>query len=451
MQYVNLIFFPLHLHKTGLVLGVLALFGMAFLANIAMTYILEVCARGELLDNPDAFATDGGVEGVSEAGSVNLGGMSPALRRQIGSSQNLPLLLTVKKRKYEMPTLCSMFLGHWGRASYMLCLSIYIYGALLAYATVFSNAVAAMFPLPEGVDSYAIYLALFAALVIPLSCLELTEMVSIQMALAVCRVLMVACMVGTVLAAETTGHGKDSFPGQTGGIDQATRLWDPSGLPVLLPIAAYSFIYHHSIPGLSHPVKNKKLLGNIFRATFVICFLAYGSVGVIVGAFFGPSMPSSSNLAWRDYGGNAFSKIVGSYILLFPALDVASAFPLNAITLGNNILDMKDEESRAGPPSRAKIVAFRLVAAIPPLIVAFFLRDLGRISEFAGTVGIIITLVFPALLNLKSRTIMKDTFGLDSAKTYYTSELSRKRYGPVNLLIGVGLFLYIFINLLMEK
>ena len=39
---------------------------------------------------------------------------------------------------------------------------------------------------------------------------------------------------------------------------------------------------------------------------------------------------------------------------------------------------------------------------------------------------------------------------LDSAKTYYSNELSRKRYGPVNLLIGVALFLYIFINLVLE-
>lgn len=129
---------------------------------------------------------------------------------------------------------------------------------------------------------------------------------------------------------------------------------------------------------------------------------------------------------------------------------------MNAITLGNNMLDMGNTQQNdsdgqsAGPPPRIKTVGFRLLAAIPPLIAAFFLRDLGRISEYAGTVGIIITLVFPALLNLRSRTRMKELFQLDSARTYYSNELSRKRYGPVNLIIGLGLFFYILVNLLME-
>lgn len=116
------------------------------------------------------------------------------------------------------------------------------------------------------------------------------------------------------------------------------------------------------------------------------------------------------------------------------------------------MLDMGNtqQSESAGPPSRAKTVGFRLFAAVPPLVAALFLRDLGRISEYAGTVGIIITLVFPALLNLRSRTRMKEMFQLDSARTYYSNEMSRKRYGPVNLFIGLGLFFYILVNLLME-
>jgi len=45
------------------------------------------------------------------------------------------------------------------------------------------------------------------------------------------------------------------------------KMFDISNLYVFLPIATYAFIYHHSIPGLSEPVKNKKQLGNIFLLT----------------------------------------------------------------------------------------------------------------------------------------------------------------------------------------
>jgi len=119
------------------------------------------------------------------------------------------------------------------------------------------------------------------------------------------------------------------------------------------------------------------------------------------------------------------------------------------LDMGNTQQNDIDCQS-AGPPLRVKTVGFRLLAAVPPLVVAVFVRDLGRISEYAGTVGIVITLVFPALLNLRSRTLMKEVFQLDSARTYYSNELSRKRYGPVNLIIGLGLFFYILVNLLME-
>ncbi|KAM3574400.1 hypothetical protein VYU27_003693 [Nannochloropsis oceanica] len=405
---------PFATAQAGSVLAFVALFSMAALSNIAKDYVLESSARAELIENPHCFSTDG------RAG----GEVTPALVRQIHSSQDLPLLLTVKKRKYEMPTLCQLFLGHYGKVFYMLCLSVYIYGALLAYGTVFANSVAAMFPLPapHAEVSYVLYLGLFAVLVIPLSCLELTEQISVQVALAFCRVLMVVCMVGSVAAALVSGEA-DYFP---------------------------------SLTGLSHPVRDKTLLGQIFLATFVICSLSYGLIAVFVAHYFGPEMAQSSNLEWDGYGRTAFGKAVGTYVLLFPALDVASAFPLNAITLGNNMLDMGNTQQNdidcqsAGPPLRVKTVGFRLLAAVPPLVVAVFVRDLGRISEYAGTVGIVITLVFPALLNLRSRTLMKEVFQLDSARTYYSNELSRKRYGPVNLIIGLGLFFYILVNLLME-
>lgn len=43
--------------------------------------------------------------------------------------------------------------------------------------------------------------------------------------------------------------------------------FNASNLYRFLPISVYAFIYHHSIPGLSHPVRDKKQLGSIFLLT----------------------------------------------------------------------------------------------------------------------------------------------------------------------------------------
>lgn len=465
---------------------------MTLLANTAKDYVLEASARAELLDHPSAYP-ELGLQLSTAAGGAGQGNGNGMSRQE--SSQNLPLMLVSKGVRYEMPVLCRKFLGPWGRLAYMLCLSIYIYGALLAYTSVFAKSCASTFPIPGVNDSYAVYLALFALIVVPLSCLELTEQVAIQVVLAGCRILLVVLMVGTVGAAY--GSKAEAFPGQSGEKRESnfphlptptqTRLshpphptpphptqntktktgpvgiplWDVGGLYVFLPIACYAFIYHHSIAGLSHPVRDKTLLGSIFLTTFLICAVAYGAIAVLVASYFGPDMAQSSNLEWQDYGagkGSGFERALAFYILLFPALDVASAFPLNAITLGNNMIAMRDKTkpslgggARPAAGGRRLVVAFRLLAAVPPIIAGFFVRELGKISEWCGTVGIIITLVFPAILNLKSRQVLKEVFALESAKTYYSNELSRKRYGPVNLLVGVALFVYIMVNLVMGK
>jgi hypothetical protein len=44
--------------------------------------------------------------------------------------------------------------------------------------------------------------------------------------------------------------------------------FDATHLYRFLPVSVYAFIYHHSIPGLSHPVRDKKQLGNIFLLTY---------------------------------------------------------------------------------------------------------------------------------------------------------------------------------------
>jgi len=47
----------------------------------------------------------------------------------------------------------------------------------------------------------------------------------------------------------------------------------------MLPIAVFANIYHHSIPGLSEPVKDKTKLKYIFGVVFVFGAVAYSSIG----------------------------------------------------------------------------------------------------------------------------------------------------------------------------
>ena len=104
----------------------------------------------------------------------------------------------------------------------------------------------------------------------------------------------------------------------------------------MLPIAVYANNVHHSIPTVTHPMVDKRRAGEVFSTAFSIAFLAYVSLGLVVAVYFGANDSSSSNLDWDSYMGffkvpldqsiPLYAKSIKLYIILFPSLDVMSAY-----------------------------------------------------------------------------------------------------------------------------
>ena len=142
------------------------------------------------------------------------------------------------------------------------------------------------------------------------------------------------------------------------------RYFHLAGFEVMLPLAVYATVFHCSIPILAHvstplalfertplepslsqPIRKKEQLGRMFAMAFVVLGIAYLAMGLTFAFYFGPSIGSQSNLIYVHYLGCAtgtspapmWARIISFVILIFPALDVVSAYPLNAITVGNNL------------------------------------------------------------------------------------------------------------------
>jgi amino acid permease len=313
-------------------------------------------------------------------------------------------------RKLEITELCNLFLGDWGRQAYSIILIVYIYGTLWAYTTVFANSFAAHLSLGDW--SYQIYLVLFALIVVPFSLREFSEQVNVQVVLSIFRIVMVSLMVLTTLVAFFHGHVE--FGEEPSDEMSHIDIWkvSPSGLHLLMPVAAYAYIFHHSIPSLAHNVRDKGSLTTLFRTALLISMVSYIGVGAVVSMYFGDGTKSSSNLNWLHYlafiGNNGgqpslFAKILKFFVVLFPAIDVASAYPLNAYTLGNNIMcAYYGKDTHKHDNSRWQLNLFRLLAAIPPLLGASVFSDLGKITDFTGLTAFILAFVFPPLLSFFS-------------------------------------------------
>jgi amino acid permease len=368
---------PWAFYESGYILGTFVMFALLIPGSISVLFILETMSRAAAMDD-----------------------------HKDQKSYDNNRKCEVRNRKYEIPDLCEKFISKRAKQIYTLTISLYLYGALWAYATVFSNSMAANISL--GSYSYYIYLFLFSIVVVPISCMELNEQIKVQVALAYCRGIMIVFMVGTVLyEMSRKDHSVNAFlQGNVGSGSDHTVEWD--GLRIILSTACYAYIFHHSIPALSQPVKDKQQLALIFNTALLFCFVSYTLIGVLLAVYFGPDIQSSSNLNWDTYGyfqsniGIFIGKCIKFYVLIFPALDVSSVFPLCAITLGNNLMSTL-EGSTTRTHTRSQKTFYRLSAVFPPLIGASLISKLGNITNFSGITGFVVCFIFPPLLAYYSR------------------------------------------------
>ena len=378
--------------------------------------------------------------------------------------------LILPERKLEVSDLFNFFFGPRARSVYAITLSPYLYGGLWAHGVVFANSFAANVPVffmnggkvctvkDDGnacLGPFFLWLAVFASLGWPLACCELKEQRNVQMVMFGARIVIVVLLTFTIML----GYGCDGtvfVDADTSGVPiifggrPTVALFRISGLARILPVSIYAFIFHHSTPVISQAVGDKSAIPRAFAISFCIVGTAYMTLGVILAAWFGSTVNSQCNLNWQKYVGCVAKKADGSAvtmddqswwarmlsftILVFPALDVLSAFPLSAITLGNNLRSALNPKQSASdiaegippPPrgamrsaarrvisvfpaaqrGRVRLISFRLLAAVPPLFAAGISTwagvDLGMIFQYVGSLGIVVALVIPSVLRITS-------------------------------------------------
>jgi amino acid permease len=172
----------------------------------------------------------------------------------------------VKERKFEVNTLCSVFLAKGAVKVFTLFIWLYMCGLLWAYTSVFSSAIARAAPVFRAGDesfNYLCHALVFGLVIVPLSCLELDEQLIIQVFPTGCRVVMLFLMLWTSTEYATEDMTRADTKLDDEGSSKAP-LFRPSGMHKMSAIVVVANMYHLNIPGLSHPVADKRKLGSIF-------------------------------------------------------------------------------------------------------------------------------------------------------------------------------------------
>lgn len=504
---------PWAFYKTGIVLSILLMALIGVISMLATCYFLESMSR--YLTLTGGYESFFGVDTMGLKEDVEYEDLEQHQeeRRMLtfGASNGEKvktdddLLKQIKKvhdentddNVVDITDMCEYFLGGIGRNVYLTVITVNIYSTLTCFCSVFATSFAYQMPIYRRHDhNYNLWLAIFFVVTVPASCIELNEQIDYQLFLSFCRVLLVAIMLISVFLAiychspidspveqdAYEGFSFTSFPQAPYG----APMWDMRGALTLLPLGTASNIFQYCIPSLSQPVEDKKSLAYIFGYTIFGIFVLYCSIGACLAYYFGAEMPPSANTAWSSFHGSArglnswMANFLSTYVVLFPALDVSSAFPLNAISLGHSMYtslqehpsvkqfckenddvqckvgSMKDDISSNGHSGdinkmkwgytftqlEMKII-FRLLAACPPFIFAIILSDLEKIFTYAGINAFIVGIVFPPLLAYTSKQKMISS-GL-SPKTMFSSKYYSNDVVMITMLI-IGICFFIFVT-----
>eukprot|EP00475_Leptophrys_vorax_P030417 TRINITY_DN4554_c0_g1_i1.p1 TRINITY_DN4554_c0_g1~~TRINITY_DN4554_c0_g1_i1.p1 ORF type:complete len:531 (-),score=127.29 TRINITY_DN4554_c0_g1_i1:35-1627(-) len=383
---VGILGIPHALVRTGFWTGVVMMVIVSVASWIAINWILEAMARAEAIVQYRACAVDNNHN--QEIGKLNY--------------------RIATERKLEIVDIVDIFMGPKWKFTYQICIGIYLFGALWSYASVFGTSMASHVPFP-GIygghtcdlysDSsaacrslYIFYLCIFMVVVVPLACIDLKEQKPVQITLSLMRFLAIGCMVISIWSVwSSTSHPQSPAPAASIG-----------GIISFLPVAIYSQIFHHSVPGLTNPLKKKTDAPKIYGSVMLTTCILYSVLSVTVGLYFGGSIEEACTINWTksDAPGGQF---ISYFIVLFPAFDVISAFPINAITLANNIYSERTFEMVSPDSILRKLrIPVRVLTAALPVLGAMLVSNLDEILEWCGFLGVMICFIFPGFLNLYS-------------------------------------------------
>ena len=182
------------------------------------------------------------------------------------------------------------------------------------------------------------------------------EQIYMQATLCIIRFVVIGIMIGTLIADIAThseNEGSDYNPIDT------PPLFRPQYIGIIFPIIFLAISFHNPIPNIAQLIKHKEAnLHKIMVSAVVVCTVIFLAVGTLAALVI-DDVDKLVSLEWKEYsaGSDRSSKPSWAYIViycivLFPAIDVISIFPIYAIALSDNMIALKYEHDYENKISR---------------------------------------------------------------------------------------------------
>ena len=345
------------------------------------------------------------------------------------------------RNEYELNHLIGMFCGRRWRIGYDITFFVAQMISLWSYCALFGASLARTVGI-DGISSscnielsgytedcrllYTFYSCIFWIWCIILVLMDFTEQMSLQIISFIARIIIIMLIIITSIGlmygnlyydiGDGSYHERsnDNTPYYGPGVSP----WKWSGLLYFIAVAVFAFSNQFCVPDVIEPLKyrDRRKQTYMFTASAVILFVIYSMVGIVVSLYFGNDTEDPCTLAWKTFRGflwnngnkPGWSYVFGYIILLLPAVDLASSYPLNAITLCNTIeqaalnLDRLREDTSYF--TKWKVIIRVGVVSINAIL-GLLIWNFDFIVILSGMATLIALYVLPAYAEYKSQEI----------------------------------------------
>lgn len=361
----------------------------------------------------------------------------------------------ITDRRRDCTELVRLIFGKKWAGAYLFMMTLFYLGALTAYTSIFASSFASNVPLGPlatcniyedsdfGGDcrwKYWLYLALFMVLEIILVLVSYSEQKWMQTAMTIIRITVVLCIFFTCLLSVITGTKIEGGGSHSASFEGPVY---PMSIASSILVTQFAYLCHVQVPSIAQFVRDRETnLKKISSMVSLTCFIAYLSLGLVVPAAI-DNVPSLVTLSFRDYSAGYSTRpwwtyIISYIIVLCPALDVVSSYPILAVSVAQNVLSFNYPGERSEFYNPKKVMALKLSIVIIPAMISFFQYDLSVILSWTTYMGLLVMPIAIPLLYFGSRILVK-------TESVFKSVCTSPMFIMVNIIVGLVLIAFLFI------
>ncbi|KAJ8936139.1 hypothetical protein NQ318_022221 [Aromia moschata] len=357
--------------------------------------------------------------------------------------------------KVELGEIAALYLNKFGHILLFTSLCVYLFGDLAIYAAASGKTIVNLscevYNDTENfhvncwssynftkMEMYRICVTTFALVVGPFSYFNVQKTKYLQFITISIRWFAFIVMV-TLATIRIITYGPQGHP----------DLINLREVPALAGSTVYSFMCHHSLPGIIAPISDKQHVTKKVSVDFVLICLFYLFLSV-TGSFAFETLDVLYSLNFISENSSVFMKIIGTFLAAFPLFPILTSFPIIAITLQSNLKFLILDRTYQRPNFLVNRLVFPTMAVVPPVLVALSTHNLKTLVEVTGTyAGVMVQYIVPTFLVLYARRHCVKNFGSSDQK--YASPFKHKFWLLFVITWSIICIIFVTVDLIINK